>query len=101
MRRHKTIVAFAACALILVMMGMMSFNCIEKLSQGCPFSQKMQVKANPCLRDSVTSPSTTGVVALPASAPVVPEPMLALNAEGINSSPAAINSFVETPPLRC
>jgi hypothetical protein len=100
-RTHKTIIIATVCAVILVMMTMMSLTCVQKLSQGCLISHKAKVHANPCLRDSITSPSTTGVVALPASAPVVPEPMPACYAEVIGSVRTTIDPSIKTPPLRC
>ncbi len=101
MRRHGTIVMVVACALILVMMGIVPLNCIQKLSEGCPFSHKVKLQANPCPRDSLRSPGTTGVVILPTSAPVVPKPEPAQYAQADDSLSVKSNSLTETPPLRC
>jgi hypothetical protein len=100
-RKHKTTIAVTACAVILVMITMMSLTCMQKLSRGFPISHKANVHANLCLRDTVTSPSTTGVVALPAFAPVVPEPMASCYAEVISSIRPTTDPSLEAPPLRC
>lgn len=102
MRRQRTIVVLAACVLILITMGMMSYNCFLQISQGCPLSQTMQCKAPPCLRNAVASSLETGIVVLPAATPpVVPEPIGVFYARAIESVQGAINPSIEEPPLRC
>lgn len=101
MRRHGTTVVLAACVLIVLMMGMISLNCVQKLSHGCLFSHKIRLHNTPCPSDSVTSRSTTGVVALPASAPAVPEQVPVRFAEVTDFFRSTVNPSLEAPPLRC
>ena len=100
MRRHKAVIMLTVFAVIFTMTGMISLNIIVKFSQGCPFSHTVNPHAKP--RDLVTSsPAATGVVALPASAPLVPEPTPVGYTDGIGSFHAPIHLSIETPPLRC
>lgn len=101
MRKHRTILVFAACALVLLIMGMISVNCVQKLSHGCPISQNMKLKAHPCLRETVTSFGETNAVVLPASGVVLPEPSPVFHAQGLETLNATTNLSLETPPLRC
>jgi hypothetical protein len=93
MRRHGLISTIVACALIVLIAGMIPLTCAHKLSQGCPFTHKMKAKANPCLRDSVTSsPDLAGMVGLPPSGPMSPDPAVVLTAATFDSETPTANT---------
>ena len=102
MRRRKTIFMLVACALIVVIASMTPLKCIQKLSNVCPFSHKLQIEPNPRLRDSVTSPDTTGMVTLPASEPATLEQIpIRLHLGITDFCRSTVNPLIEAPPLLC
>ncbi len=98
MRRHSLTSTIVACAIIMLIAGMVPLTCAHKLSQGCPFSHKMK----PCLRDSVTSSSDLAeMVGLPPSGPMSPDPAVVLTASTFDFEAPTPNTQTEAPPLRC
>jgi hypothetical protein len=99
MWKYRTIVIVTAFAVIFAMTGMMSLNAVVKFSQGCPVSHTVKPHAKPS--DSVVSPATADVAALPSAAPIVLEPTPVCYTDAIGSFCTPVILSIKAPPLRC
>jgi hypothetical protein len=101
-RRQKLVFMVVACALVVLIAGMIPLNYVHKLSHGCPFSHKVKAKVNPCLHDSVTSSSDlAGIFGPPASSPVGPKQLPICTIQASDFYSPTVNTLIEDPPLRC
>ena len=100
MRLHKIILTFTACALILVVAGIVPLNYIHKHVQVCASGHKKAVVSQ-CLRDSATSSVPTDAVSLIVSAPADPQEIATDNVEVVDFCRFVVNASTGAPPLRC
>jgi hypothetical protein len=101
MQRRRIMATLIACAVILVLVWMVSIKPGQMLARGCPLTHKANQGEKARLCDSVTSHSVAGQAALTAFAQIAPEPTLARCGGVVALVRAVPDPSAEAPPLRC
>jgi hypothetical protein len=99
--RPKLLILIPALILIPILLGMTPLKMVQKIGDGCPFSQGKQVlNCNPCPFHSIISQEDHGIVSQPSM--LFNEASADLPGfEVLNSISITSNNPLSVVPLRC
>lgn len=99
--RSRIIFSITAIVLIPILLGMTPIKMVQKLGDGCPFSQGKQIlNCNPCPFHSIISQGDQGIASLPLTVFTVSSIDLK-DFEVLSSRFITSNSLLTIIPLRC